>query len=135
MNGETKAEIRRELKKFLKPGDRVYTILRHVSSSGMSRRISLAVVKDGKVISLDWYAEKLGVAQRHATKQGLSVGGCGMDMGFHLVYSLGRCMYPHGVNCAGDRKCRSNDHSNGSRDYNRKHRHTDGGYAYEHVWM
>lgn len=70
------------LHKVLKPGDTVYTVLRHVSSSGMSRRI-------------DCYA--IGIAKRHASKQGLVVPGCGMDMGYHLVYSLGCALWPKGT--------------------------------------
>lgn len=33
-----------QLRKMLKPGDTVHTILRHVSKSGMSRRIDLVKV-------------------------------------------------------------------------------------------
>lgn len=128
-------QVRRELKKMLKPGDTVYTILRHCSSSGMSRRISLIAMVKGKPVNLDWWAERLGIAKRHRDKDGLSVGGCGMDMGFHLAYSLGSGMYPHGVNCAGEGRCRSNDHVNGSRDYDRKKKHNDGGYAFQHSWL
>ena len=46
----------------LKPGDTVYTILRHVSRSGMVREISLLTISDNKPISLDWSASrKLGM--------------------------------------------------------------------------
>lgn len=128
-------QIRRDLKKIIKPGDEVYTILRHVSASGMSRRISVVVIYNGKPMSLDWYLEKLGVANRHKTERGLCVSGCGMDMGFGLVYNFARVMYPHGVNCAGKDKCCSNDHSNGDRDYNRRKKHADGGYAYRQRWL
>lgn len=30
-------------------------------------------------------------------RQGIKVGGCGMDMGFHLVYSLGSTLWPKGT--------------------------------------
>ena len=50
-----------ELKSYLKPGDKVYTILRHVSASGMQRRISLVipyVLQDGRtgITTLDYSA-------------------------------------------------------------------------------
>jgi hypothetical protein len=80
---------------------------------------------------------------------GLGVGGCGMDMGFHLVYSLSRALFPTGFGCIGrvtnakgERTawCNSNDHHNGDRDHTRhttrrKHWHRDGGYALVHRWM
>jgi hypothetical protein len=40
------------------------------------------------------------------------VGGAGMDMGFHLVYSLSSRLYPDGFECVGE-ECPSNDHGNG----------------------
>lgn len=65
---------------------------------------------------------------------GLTVGGCGMDMGFHLVYNLSRVLFPSGFECIG-KGCPSNDHSNGDRNYE-PHRHTgDGGYAIKHRWL
>ena len=80
----------------LKPGDTIYTITRHVSRSGMMRRISAFVVKNGRLESIDWNIEKLGLFKRHKTEEGLVVGGCGMDMHFHVVHTLGRALYPDG---------------------------------------
>lgn len=110
----------------LKPGDTVYTILRHVSASGMTRRISVIVLKlDDKGVArpihLDWHIEQLGIAKRHARADGLVVGGCGMDMGYHLVYRLGNAMWPNGTDKPHGRR-------NGKPD-------SDGGYALEHRWL
>jgi hypothetical protein len=82
-----KAQAIESLRTLLKPGDTVYTVLRHVSASGMSRDIDLYVFRDNKpqyltnyaATALDWPMSK---------NKGIKVGGCGMDMGFHLVYSL-----------------------------------------------
>lgn len=64
----------------------IYTILRSVSASGMSREISVSVVLAGKLICIDHHvANVLGL---HFGKRGLKVTGCGMDMGFHVVYNL-----------------------------------------------
>ena len=65
--------------------------------------------------------------------------GCGMDMGFELVYNLGYALWPNGYTCTGDSKefgkrCRSNEHSNGDRNY-QPHHHTDGGYAFRQEWI
>jgi len=56
-----------------------------------------------------------------------------MDMGFHLVYSLSRALYPDGFACVGD-YCPSNDHSNGQPKDLRSH-HRDGGYALRQEWI
>lgn len=59
--------------------------------------------------------------------------GCGMDVGFSLVYNLGWVLFPNGFECVGER-CPSNDHSNGDRDYS-PHHHSDGGYALRQRWL
>ena len=110
----------------LKPGARVYTILRHVSASGMSRRISVLAMGtnesgEARPIHLDWHIEKLGIAKRHAREQGLVVGGCGMDMGYYLVHRLGSAMWPNGTPHPHGRR-------NGEPD-------SEGGYALEHSWL
>ena len=84
------------LRKTLKPGDKIYTITRHVSRSGMVRRISVFIVKDGVIFDLDYQIAEAGLYSRHHSEEGLVVGGCGMDMHFSVVYELGRALYPDG---------------------------------------
>lgn len=128
------------LRATLKPGDTVYTILRHVSRSGMQRVISLAIARDGGGIEeIDFNAARAIDCRLDLNRGGLVVGGCGMDMGFHLVYELGRVLWPDGVGCCG-KGCRSNDHSNGDRDYSphrksKPHWHRDSGYALRQRWL
>ena len=122
------------LREILKPGDTVHTILRHVSRSGMYRRISLVAIRDGQPLNIDWLCLRAGVGNRpRGRDEGLGVGGCGMDMGFALVYELSHTLWPDGFECVGER-CRSNDHSNGDRDYT-PHKHNSGGYALRHSWL
>lgn len=73
----------------------IYTVLRHVSSSGMSRDISLKTVQDGELIDITYTAaEALGEKVKEKNgRRVIRVGGCGMDMGFHLVYSLSSVLY------------------------------------------
>jgi len=78
---------RAQLVKLLDEGATVYCILRSVSASGMSRRISLSTVEAGKLRTLDHLAAD-AMGYRVSDKGGLVVGGCGMDMGFHIVDSL-----------------------------------------------
>lgn len=102
-----------KLREWIKPGDTIYTILDHVSSSGMSRAIRVVVPytrEDGTIDHLHPnYAIGTALGLKHWKRQGreqdaLVVGGCGMDMGFHLVYELSSVLY-------GGRRCGHCDRS------------------------
>lgn len=80
---------------YVSEGDTIYTVLRSVSSSGMSRKISLKVAKEGKILDLTYYASILldwPLVEVNGSRA-LRVGGCGMDMGFHTVYTLSRVLF------------------------------------------
>jgi len=82
-----------KLREMIPDGSTVYTILRSVSRNGMSRRISLAFICNGRIGTIDHLAgDALGY--RVSNRGGLIVGGCGMDMGFALVYSLSCALHP-----------------------------------------
>lgn len=99
-----------QLRELLHPGDTVHTILRHVSRSGMLRHISpIVLTKDGPRY-VDW-AVAHAVGLPLAERDGIKVGGCGMDMGFHLVYELSHVLFPDGFDCIGE-GCPANDHVN-----------------------
>lgn len=148
------------LREEIKPGDKIYTILRHRSRSGMQRSISLIQIDaQGTTREWDYLAARAMGDRIDNVNGGIKVGGCGMDMGFHLVYNLGRTLFPEGFGCVGAGegeegnqrgRCRSNDHSNGDRDYtphghrgprydgskeSLSHWHRDGGYALVHAWL
>lgn len=134
------------LRELLPPGSTVRTILRHVSQSGMSRDISVVISGDGIRDVTYLVARALGAQVR--PNGGIRRHGCGMDMGFELIYSLSRTLYPHGYGCvqytlsgadlyqAGDRsrRCPANDHVNPP--YPKKYMHHDnGGYALRQEWL
>lgn len=101
-----------QLREILPPGSAVNTRLRHVSRSGMTRDIQVLTTDGSDITSLVAAALEARVVNR-----GVRVGGIGMDMGFHLVYRLGRTLWRGEFFCAGKRKsCPSNDHIN---DYRR----------------
>lgn len=80
---------------YVSEGSTVYTVLRSVSSSGMSRTLSLKVAKDGKILDLTYYAGTVldwPIVEVNGSRA-LRVGGCGMDMGFHTVYTLSRALF------------------------------------------
>src|SRR3990170_3906522 len=109
----------------------VYTILRHCSRSGMVRHISLMVINDSQPLDIGWLASKV-LGWKQSDDGGINVSGCGMDMGFHLVYSLSSVLYPNGFQCIGN-QCNSNDHMNGDKDYS-PHLHREGGYFLKQRW-
>lgn len=86
------------LRKWIKPGDTVSCILRHVSSSGMSRRISLVITnkETGAIQDISGYAASVMDYRRNNRDNSLIVSGCGMDMGFSCVYNLGKRLFPAG---------------------------------------
>lgn len=99
---------------YVSEGDTIYTVLRSVSSSGMSRTISLKVARDGKILDLTYYASILlgwPLVEVHGSRA-LRVGGCGMDMGFHTVYTLSSVLFRE----EGEKM------------------HCDAGYALNHAW-
>lgn len=143
------------LRSWCPPGTKVYCVLRHASSSGMSRSISFFVLKDNRHVQLDRSILQVGIGKFDRKHDGIKVGGCGMDMGLHVVYNLSRMLYPKGFGCIGE-DCPSNDHTNGDRDYSKHlsaregplgdmtpeaqrkygvHWHAEGGYALRHSWL
>lgn len=80
---------------YVKEGSKVYTILRHVSASGMSRDISLVIAQGEEIIDITYYAahamgDKVKESKGHRV---IKVNGAGMDMGFHLVYNLSSVLF------------------------------------------
>ena len=80
------------------------------------REIKFFTIKKNQIFHLNYHmAAALGISQ--GKHDGLRIGGCGMDMGFHAVYNLGRTLY-------GNRKIKGRIGSQ-----------TDSGYAFrsEHI--
>jgi len=121
------------LRDLCPPGTKVYTILRRVAASGMTRWLDVVVMRDGEPYRITWHVAQLGIATYCRQREALKVGGCGQDAGFAVVYHLGAILYPDGFTCIGA-TCRSNDHFNGDRDRT-PHHHASGGYALDHSWL
>lgn len=123
----TEQSSKEKLLELLKPGDTVYTILRHVSRSGMSRVIDLIIMSDAGPRSIAALAAEVCNKKIDRDRWGIKIGGTGMDMGFALVYELSYALFKHGFACIGE-GCPANDHANGDRDFT-PHFHSDAGYA------
>jgi hypothetical protein len=106
LRGITDQELAREelIKEYFSGQERatVYTILRRVSASGMTRHISLKIAQGGEIYDIT-YTVALALGDKIHSVNGfntIKVNGCGMDMGFHLVYSLSSVLF-HGQDRAG----------------------------------
>jgi hypothetical protein len=87
------AESFANLRKWLKPGDTVHTICDHVSRSGMTRHIRVVILRDGEALHPNHAVACVLGLPRAKRGDGIVVGGCGMDIGFHIVHSLGYALY------------------------------------------
>ena len=106
LRGITDQELAREelVKEYFSGEERatVYTILRRVSSSGMTRHISLKIAQGGEIYDITYNAA-LALGDKLHDVNGfntIKVNGAGMDMGFHLVYNLSSVLF-HGQDRAG----------------------------------
>jgi hypothetical protein len=73
----------------------IYTINRYTSASGMSRDISLIYVSSAGLTNIT-YSAALALGWPLSEKSGnraIRVGGTGMDMGFHTVYTLSSVLF------------------------------------------
>lgn len=99
MNATTTKQIRQEalehLREVLPAGSTVYCVLEHVSRSGMSRRIKVyATGTDGELFHISHTVSLVTGYPRTVGRDGVKIGGAGMDMGWDLVHTLG--VYLHG---------------------------------------
>jgi len=116
----------KQLRKWLRPGDTVYTVLKHCSASGMSREIDLLIVRKNEVIRIGYYVARV-TDRAIGNHGGVKIGGCGTDMGFALVYELSRTLFPKGFKVG-----RKGTHA---RNGDKTGFDTDGGYALNHSWL
>lgn len=111
---QQKQEAIAQLRQYIPIGSTVYTVLRHQASSGMMRCISPIVIDQTNGQALD-FSRLVSKAVGYKTNEkhgGLTMQGGGMDMGFELVYNLGRVLYPNGTL-----------------------NHKNGGYSLVHRWI
>ena len=132
---EIKAQERQEaiekLRSMVKPGDTVHTILRHCSTSGMTRDISLTLGGEWDIQNITYLAA-IAMDDKLVTRNGFNairVTGCGMDMGFNLVYCLSRTLFPEGFKPIDAGK------TYGRNGANPDDTDTDGGYALNQKWL
>ena len=89
-----------KLRELCPPGTKIWCILRHVSRSGMRRKIDLYTFTCDEHGQPDWlfltgYAATAMGYRWDRGSGGIITDGCGMDMGFHLVNSLSYTLHGH----------------------------------------
>lgn len=90
------ADAADRLRELFPIGSEVSLVPTHVSRSGMRRVIKVMVYdkRHKRIVSASsMVARVLGWKIDHDHGGGVVVDGAGMDMGFHLVYSLSRALY------------------------------------------
>jgi hypothetical protein len=93
------SEARDQLRTLFPAGSTVSTVVRHVSQSGMERAIVvLSPVRESatEVQNVSWLVARALGWRLHPRHDGVKVKGAGMDMTFHLVYSLASVLYGDG---------------------------------------
>ncbi len=92
-----KERIKEILQDMFPQGSTAYTFVTKVAPSGMSRHIMVAGSrKKGHVQNVSWYIAELLDYKYKPDTRSVFVCGCGMDMGFHLVYDLSSVLYGDG---------------------------------------
>ena len=92
---QREADMERLERVGIVPGARVYTVLRGVSRSGMQRTMTVHVVHDGAIVGVTSAVARL-LGNRVNEHGAMMVRGVGMDMGFAVVYALGRVLHDDG---------------------------------------
>lgn len=115
-----------------------YTKLDHVSRSGMFRRISVYAMEGNKPQCVNFLIEKLGVYKRTHGSDSLGISGCGMDMGFAIVYNTSCHVFPT-YKCRGEatkkrRSCPASIHVNEHTPRDKTAIHKDG-YCISQKWF
>lgn len=90
---QKRQESKEMLQAMIKEGDTIYTVLTHVSASGMSRDIKVLIGNsDNSITDISMYVANT-LEYKRAKSGDIKVSGCGMDMGYHVVYSLSKELF------------------------------------------
>ncbi len=90
------------LRRWIKPGDTIYTTVTHVAKSGMYRTVRLFKILDGydgahpEIADITGLACAVGVGTYSEKHSAMGLAGCGYSIPFEAVYCLGRVLWPTG---------------------------------------
>lgn len=94
-----KAAAIKRLAKMLKPGDSVYSVCTHRSSSGMSHRFRVFLpARANRRLVIQDVTHTVALATGHRERDGeIDMGGAGYSKSFEIAYSLGWALWPKGT--------------------------------------
>lgn len=81
------------LREMFPKGSTVPLVLRYTSRTGMSRAISVLHAGPDGIEDVSWMVARALNWKLDRNNGGVKVNGVGMDMGFHLVYTLAQTLY------------------------------------------
>ena len=76
----------------MKKNTLVYGKVIHVSQSGMSRDIAFYMLDGSRMVNISSQIAQVLDWRTDSQKNAVKVGGCGMDMVFHTIYTLSEVM-------------------------------------------
>ena len=82
--------------RYINEGDTIYTILKKVSSSGMSRQIAVVVRTDTGISNISWWVARALGYRMSKDRDCFSISGCGQDMGYAVAYDIGATLFGDG---------------------------------------
>lgn len=83
------------LNAFFNKTNTVYTVLYHVSKSGMSRWLKLYTCVDNQIVNITWPTAVI-LEEKLEEDGTIKVKGVGTDVGFETVYNLSYKLYKDG---------------------------------------
>jgi hypothetical protein len=95
-NREYLAESTERLRVLFPVGSTVHTVIANVTSSGMGRTIKVLAIGPDGISNVSHDVARVLGWRVDTDRAGVYVQGCGMDMAFHLVYTLARVLYDDG---------------------------------------
>lgn len=93
---QEQADAMEQLRELFPEKSTVTTLVRHVTSSGMGRSISVLAVQNGDIEDVSYLVRRVVGRELDRTHGGVKVKGAGMDMTFALVYDLALRLYGNG---------------------------------------
>lgn len=125
------------LRGHLHPGETIYTVLRGVSASGMTRYIDLYMIRNNVPLRITWSVADATGYTYNLQYEAIRINGSGLNVGHAVVQRLGEVLYPDGFTCTGWRSgelgCPGADHI--VQDVANVTHHANGGRAFRQNWI
>ena len=102
---DQKDEAIKRLKNYgIKQGNTIFSYVRSVAPSGMSRQIKFFIAKDSEIYDITRNVAVITDNRFKKDNWTLSISGCGMDMCFAVVYNLAEIIFRNEEPDSADRK-------------------------------